>query len=145
MSYGNEKMKKIIIWVGIIASLILGINTFQREPVKIYNAILSKSFLLKSIPIIDIRTEKEWKETGIVYGSKLITFYNEDNTFDEELFLAKIQEVVSKEDTFAILCRSGNRSNRIAKFLNSKGFTHVINLAGGIKMIKNNEVELVHK
>lgn len=27
------------------------------------------------VPIIDIRTEGEWKETGIVPGSRLFTFF----------------------------------------------------------------------
>ncbi len=34
------------------------------------------------VPIIDIRTEGEWKETGIVPGSRLFTFFNEHGRAD---------------------------------------------------------------
>ena len=36
-----------------------------------------KNLILDGVPIIDIRTPKEWIETGIIEGSHLITFFNE--------------------------------------------------------------------
>lgn len=136
-------MKKIVVILGLLVLVVFYVNIFHEEPKVIPNATLSKLFLHKGIPIIDIRTQKEWHETGIVPGSHLITFYKEDKTFDEEKFMKQLQSVVDKKDSFAILCRSGNRSNRVSRFLNSKGYTHVINLAGGIKMGKKNHIELV--
>lgn len=140
----EEYMKKNIVILGVLVALVFCVNAFHDEPTVIPNATLSKSFLHKKIPIIDIRTQQEWRETGTVPGSHLITFYKEDKTFDEEKFMKQLQLVVNKEDKFAILCRSGNRSNRVSRFLNSKGYIHVINLAGGIKMGKKNHIKLMN-
>ena len=137
-------MKKIVVYVGVIVCLFFGLSALQSNSVKIRNETLTRTFLTKGIPIIDIRTEKEWQEMGTVPGSHLITFYKEDKSFDEAVFLKQLQTIVSKDDIFAILCRSGNRSNRVSRFLSSKGFTHVINLAGGIKLGKKNGVILIH-
>lgn len=113
-------------------------NTPQKEFVSITSKPLSNAFLSQNIPLIDIRTKKEWHETGIIPKSHLITFYNEDNSYDENTFLKELETIVTKKDTFVILCRSGNRSMKVTKFLTSQGYSHVINLSGGIKeAIKN--------
>ncbi len=131
-------MKKFTIILIILMSLIIVIRFFNNEHVKIKNKILSKTFLKQNIPIIDIRTKREWRETGVLPNSYLITFYKENKSFNEKEFMQKLEKIVTKKDTFAILCRSGNRSNRVSRFLNSKGFINVINLSGGIKQgIKN--------
>ncbi|MGH8378912.1 MAG: rhodanese-like domain-containing protein [Gammaproteobacteria bacterium] len=36
------------------------------------------------------------------------------------------------ENTYVVLCHHGNRSLQVATFLQSRGFSKVINLAGGI-------------
>lgn len=137
-------MKKIIILFIVLVLLILGFSILSsNNSITIKNDMLSTTFLAKNIPVIDIRTQKEWQETGIVANSHLITFYNSDKTYDETKFFSELKKVVSKEDTFAILCRSGNRSNRVSRFLYSKGYIKVINLAGGIKLGIKNNINLV--
>ncbi len=41
-------------------------------------------------------------------------------------------EELSPDRTYVILCHHGNRSLQVAAFLQSRGFSKVINLAGGI-------------
>ncbi|MFT7002913.1 MAG: rhodanese-related sulfurtransferase [Sulfurimonas sp.] len=137
-------MKKVILLIAVIVTLVFSITSFKDDSVYIATDTLSKSFITKHIPIIDIRTQREWRETGVVANSQLITFYNDDKTINEESFMKKLQKVVRKRDTFAILCRTGNRANRVSRYLNSKGYTHVISLSGGIKMGIKNGVELIH-
>ena len=68
----------------------------------------------------------------------LITFYNKQGQFNEDEFFRDLNSKFNKNSKFAILCRSGNRSNRVTRFLVSKGYINVINLAGGINQgIKN--------
>lgn len=104
---------------------------------------LTNAFLSQNIPIIDIRTESEWRETGVIPQSHLITFYKEDQSYNEKEFLEALAAVVKKDDTFVILCRSGNRSLKVTNFLFSKGYSHVINLSGGIKEAMKNGVNTV--
>lgn len=137
-------MKKIIVFLAVLVSVVFSFQIFQEdEPVKIHNEQLSKTFLSKHIPIVDIRTKKEWEKTGVVEDSMLLTFYGEDGRFDEKKFLRNLNAKFNKDSEFAILCRSGNRSNRVARFLISKGYEHVINLTGGIKQGAKNHIALV--
>jgi len=135
-------MKKIVVAIIVLVLVLLSFQITQNnESKKNHNEQLSQTFLSKHIPIIDIRTKKEWKRTGIVKDSILLTFYNEDGRFNEENFLRNLNAILNKESEFAILCRSGNRSNRVTRFLISKGYINVINLLGGVKQgIKNGVV-----
>ena len=53
----------------------------QAEVIDIDNAQLAQ--LMKSgVTVIDIRTKPEWEETGILPGSKLLTFFDERGKAD---------------------------------------------------------------
>ncbi|MGB6327896.1 MAG: rhodanese-like domain-containing protein [Halarcobacter sp.] len=140
-------MKQLLIgFVALIAILfgIFNIVSTEEEPIRIHNEQLSKTFISQKVPIIDIRTKDEWKRTGIVEDSILMTFYEPDGRFNEESFLRNLNSKFDKKSEFAILCRSGNRSNRVTRFLVSKGYQNVINLAGGIKQGIKNGVQFKH-
>lgn len=138
-------MKKIAITLIILVSVVFSFQILQEEePVKIHNEQLSQTFLSKHIPIIDIRTKEEWKRTGIIKDSILLTFYDSDGRFNADSFFRNLKSAeLDKESEFAILCRSGNRSNRVTRFLKSKGYKYVINLAGGIKQGLKNHIDFV--
>ena len=140
-------MKQLLIgFVALIAILfgIFNIVSTEEEPIRIHNEQLSKTFISQKVPIIDIRTKDEWKRTGIVEDSILMTFYEPDGRFNEESFLRNLNSKFDKKSEFAILCRSGNRSNRVTRFLVSKGYQNVINLVGGIKQGIKNGVQFKH-
>lgn len=90
-------MKTILASVIILISLFLTFQDFEDKEVNIHNEQLSNKFLSKNIPIIDIRTKDEWKDTGIVKNSTLLTFYNKDKSFDSDKFLSKIDELFDKK------------------------------------------------
>lgn len=137
-------MKKIIVSIVFLISVVFIFKIIKEdESVNIQNKQLSNTFLSKHIPIIDIRTKEEWKKTGIVKGSILLTFYDENGKFNEDSFLKSLNNSFNKKSQFAILCRSGNRSNRVTRYLKSKGYINIINLAGGIKQGIKNKVSLV--
>ena len=41
-----------------------------------------KMLLENSVPLIDIRTEGEWRETGIINNSYLLTFFDNEGNYD---------------------------------------------------------------
>lgn len=45
---------------------------------------------------------------------------------------ARIAEL-DPQQTYVVLCHHGNRSQQVARFLQTRGFAKVINLAGGIE------------
>lgn len=142
-------MKKFLIFINIAllcfcGMIILEANNYEPKTIPtIKSKPLTNAFLSQNIPVIDIRTESEWRETGIVPQSHLITFYKEDQSYNEKEFLEALGAVVKKDDTFVILCRSGNRSMKVTHFLFAQGYSHVINLSGGIKEAMNNGVSTV--
>ena len=41
-----------------------------------------KMLLENDVPLIDIRTEGEWYETGVINSSHLLTFFEKDGSYD---------------------------------------------------------------
>ncbi|WP_370087886.1 rhodanese-like domain-containing protein [Ekhidna sp.] len=71
---------------------------------------------------IDVREEWEYEEANI--GATLIPLGDLPNRISEIEHL--------KNEEIIVHCKSGARSGRAKKFLNSQGFTNVRNMEGGI-------------
>ena len=81
--------------------------------------------------IIDIRTPSEWKDTGVIAGSHLITFFQENGSYDARGFLNQIENEKIDKIPLIIICRSGNRSVPVSDFLTRQGYK-VYNVKKGI-------------
>ena len=87
----------------------------------------------KGTPVVDIREKFEWKETGILLESHLITFFDSEGKYDAEKWLAELKMIVGPDDPIIIICRSGRRSLIVAEYLSSKkNFRKVYNVEAGI-------------
>ena len=78
-----------------------------------------ESYKSKKLKIIDIRTHKEWKMTGIIPNSYLINMHEED--FSENInFIEETKKVLNdnKEFNIAFICASGARSEIAANSCN---------------------------
>ncbi|WP_345977062.1 rhodanese-like domain-containing protein [Sulfurimonas sp. HSL3-7] len=104
---------------------------------------ISQELLAKKVPLIDIRTEGEWKETGIIKGAIPITFFNEQGQYDLEKFLAELNAKVDTKKEFALICRSGSRSNMVGKYLSDKLGYKVIDIQGGMLDARQRNVPVV--
>ena len=107
-------------------ALFAGVKTVQVTP----------ALVESPIKIIDIRTEPEWHETGIVKGAIPITFFDTRGGYDVNAFMAELTKHVTKNEEFALICRTGNRTTVVSDFLGKQGY-QVINLKGGIKSLMN--------
>ena len=76
-----------------------------------------KNLILDGVPIIDIRTPKEWIETGIIEGSHLITFFNKKGEVNLGQWLFKFDKIADKQKPFILICRSGRRTGVVSKYL----------------------------
>lgn len=97
---------------------------------------VTPNIVQRGIKIIDIRTKQEWKETGIVKDSILITFFDNIGRYDTDKFLKELDTHVNKDEQFAIICRTGNRTTSVGNFLSDFGY-NVINLQGGVVSLSN--------
>jgi len=103
------------------------------EVLEVDNAQLER-LLAAGVPIIDIRTEGEWRESGIVPGSKLLTFFDERGRSDPPAWLQKVQGVAKAKQPVIVICRSGNRTRAASQFLSEQaGYQTVYNVKGGIR------------
>ncbi|WP_428642220.1 FKBP-type peptidyl-prolyl cis-trans isomerase [Roseibium sp.] len=92
-----------------------------------------KAKLAAGTTIIDIRRPDEWKQTGVIPGSHLVTFFDTNGNVNPQ-FGAELQKLISgPSDEVVILCRSGNRSQVLSEYLAGQaGFTNVVNVEKGI-------------
>ncbi|MBU5614327.1 rhodanese-like domain-containing protein [Geomonas azotofigens] len=132
-------MKILILTVSL---LILG-SLAALAASQVRYAPLTPELVSSGVKIIDIRTEKEWRETGVVKGTLGLTFFREDKSYDADAFLATLKRHVTPNERIAILCRTGNRSDKVSRYLVQHGFTSVTNLGGGVTRAKEAGIRLV--
>ena len=122
------------------ATLKFEVELLAVEAVKYFNInnIELKLLLDRGVKIVDIRRQEEWKATGVIKGSKKVTAFNEKGDFIKT-FVSSVMSVTSPEKEVILICRSGNRTVAIAKFLTEQhGFKKVYNVTNGIsKWIKD--------
>ena len=104
----------------------------SAEVFEISNNQLS-SLIEKQVPIIDIRRQEEWNQTGIVKDSILMTFFNKNGKADIENWLKNLDLVAKKNEPFILICRTGRRTSLVAKFLSEKlNYEKVYDVTDGI-------------
>lgn len=91
-----------------------------------------QTLLSEGIPLIDIRRPDEWRQTGVVDGSRLITFVDGKGRLSPD-FLPQFAKATGKDDPVILICRTGNRTDVLARHLVEKmGYTQVYNVKNGI-------------
>lgn len=91
------------------------------------------ALMQKGVPIIDIRTEPEWRQTGIVPGSHLLTFFDATGRVpDPAGWLHRVKAVAPPEKPVILICRTGNRTTHATRFLSESGYKTVYNVTTGI-------------
>ena len=116
----------------LLLSIFLNLNVAQAQDIEIEVAQL-KNLLDSNAMVVDIRREEEWKQTGVIFGSILSTFFNKDGTANINVFLDDLKESVSPEQTVLLICRTGRRTKVATKFILSNAeFKEVFSVSGGI-------------
>lgn len=103
----------------IIFGLFLMCTTVKAEVIEIGNKTLA-SLIDKQVPIIDIRRQEEWSQTGIIEGSILMTFFDKEGKAEVDTWLQNLDLVANKNEPFILICRTGRRTGLVANFLSKK-------------------------
>ena len=104
----------------------------NAEVIDINNKELS-NLIEKEIKIIDVRTQNEWKSTGIIKGSFLVSLLNKNKKFIFEEWYAMFENNFSKKKSIIFICASGVRSNYISNLVKKKDPDLIVyNLKKGI-------------
>ena len=96
------------------------------------NEYISQKLIDAKIPIVDIRTVPEWRESGLLTNAVPITFFDEKGNYDINAFLTELNKKVDTTKPFALICHTGSRTSMLAPFLSEKLKYSVINLKGGM-------------
>ena len=122
------------IWRNIMKKIILLLTVFTLSLLaEVKNEYLSKELLQQGIPIVDIRTPTEWKQTGLLQGAVPIMFWDEKGSYDTRRFLETLHKKIDTSKPFALICHTGNRTSIVAPWLAKEFGYKVINLKGGME------------
>jgi phage shock protein E len=114
-------MKKVI---AILASALLlaGCST-SPSAMDLSVSEFSSKVTEAGVITLDVRTPGEFNE-GHIEGALLVDF--QSGNFENEI------ASLDKGKTYAVYCRSGNRSGQAVKVMSDAGFTDLYNLDGGV-------------
>ncbi len=121
-------MKKILFLLALsFATLLWGTDLKDVDPDQLL------AMQKRGIPVIDIRTASEWRETGIIPDSHPITFFHTDGRYDLKDFLQRIQRLgIDRSKPFILVCRSASRTKTLGNYLAGTLGYRVYELKGGI-------------
>jgi len=120
----ERDLKKVILTL-----ILLSVALFAE-----YKSEYPTTKLLHSgMPIVDIRTAPEWKETGILDNAVPITFFHSDGTYNTQAFLKELNAKIDTTKPFALICHTGQRTSIVAPWLAKELHYNVINFKGGME------------
>jgi rhodanese-related sulfurtransferase len=127
-------MKKVF---ALISSLLLlvGCSTSAAGATNMDVLDFSKKITESGVVILDVRTPGEFAE-GYIEGARMIDF--QGGSFETEI------ASLDKNATYAVYCRSGNRSGQAVKIMQDAGFLNLFNLEGGVIDWANQGMPLVN-
>ena len=91
----------------------------NAEVIDINNRELN-DLIKKEIKIIDVRTLNEWKSTGIIKGSFLISLLNKNKKFIFKDWYEMFNSKFDRNKSIIFVCASGVRSNYISHLVKKK-------------------------
>ncbi len=122
-------MMKPLLALIALSGLLLG-GCSEPTYTNIDNAQL-KSLVEQGVPLYDVRRTEEWRQTGVVAGSRKLTFVDASGRPNPE-FLPRFTAEVDKNAPVVLICRTGNRTNTLARELAAQGYTKIYNVRDGI-------------
>lgn len=83
------------------------------------------------VTIVDVRSPREWRQTGVATGARMVTIHNPKGI---KAFVAAMTSAVGgdKSRPVALICAAGVRSARAVRILTAAGFTKLKNISEGM-------------
>ena len=103
----------------LVVALLAGAAPLSADITRVDSAALEE-LMKQGVPVVDIRTPEEWRATGVIEGSRLLTFFDSQGRYDVPAWLAGLSEIAAPDEPVAIICHSGGRSAVVTRFLDSQ-------------------------
>ena len=114
-------MKRIIALIAAVF-LLAGCSS-SSSAIDLSVTEFSSKIAESGVVTLDVRTPAEFAE-GYIEGARLIDF--QSGNFENEI------ATLDKNATYAVYCRSGNRSGQATSIMAKDGFGSIFNLNGGV-------------
>ncbi|MCE7734120.1 MAG: rhodanese-like domain-containing protein [Candidatus Heimdallarchaeota archaeon] len=79
----------------------------------------------EDVTLLDVRRPREWAQTGVIPGSLMIEMQTLPRELQSGLNLKDKEPII-------VVCRTGNRSSNVVKYLIEHLGINAINLEGGV-------------
>jgi len=112
--------------LALLSVLLLGACQTSQGPTLTAPEALTRT-QAGGLTLVDIRTPKEWRQTGVAEGALRIDMTSK--TFVDDL-LGAVDG--NKDAPIAIICRTGNRTTYTQRALMERGFSNVYNVKEGM-------------
>jgi rhodanese-related sulfurtransferase len=126
-------MKKVFAFITSLL-LLAGCSSSTAGATNMDVLEFSKKITESGVVVLDVRTPGEFAE-GYIEGAQMIDF--QGGSFETEI------ASLDKDVTYAVYCRSGNRSGQAVKIMQDAGFGNLFNLEGGVIDWANQGMPLV--
>ncbi len=128
----NSHMRRTALFA--LAALLFSLqSTAGAQVIEISTNEQLESLIAEGVPVVDLRTPEEWRATGIISGSKLLTFFDSQGNYDVGAWLGSFTAIARPEDEVAVICAVGNRSHVVTRFLQQQlGYARLYNVSKGI-------------
>jgi len=110
---------------------LLALTACSEPPYQNIDNAQLKSLLEQGTPLYDVRRPEEWRQTGIVEGSRTLTFVDAAGRLNPE-FLPRFTAEVDKNAPVVVICRTGSRTSALARELADMGYSRIYNVRDGI-------------
>lgn len=113
--------------------LALPVFSAHAEIIDIDNDTL-RQLAAQGVPVVDLRTAPEWKQTGVVDRSHMLTLFDERGQADPAGWLRQVDQLSGGADKPVVLiCRTGNRTRAAARYMDQRQpGRKIYNVAQGI-------------
>ena len=118
--------------VAFCVLLVFGAMPLHADVIQVDSAGLER-LRAEGVAVIDVRRPEEWRETGVIEGSHLLTFFDKKGRYDLDRWLPALAAIAESDKPVAFICRSGKRSGKVARLLDEQfGYRHVYTARDGI-------------
>ena len=118
--------------IALCAALLVLATPLRAEIVHVDSAGLQR-LLAEDVAVVDIRTPEEWRETGTIEGSHLLTLFDANGDHDIDAWLRTLDAVAGAGQPVALMCHGGTRSLKAARLLDAQpGDRRVYNARLGV-------------
>ena len=110
---------------------LLIVKTVFAEIVNVNNEQIKKLSKV-NVPIVDVRRNSEWDQTGVVPNSILLTFFDKKGNYNFDEWYKQLSLKINKGEPIILICRTGRRTKIIAEMMDKKFDNVIYNAKGGI-------------